>query len=80
MVALDDGTNLRNVLLVPNLSCNSIVRITKDLNCSVTFFNDCNVLQDCNSRIPITTASKEMASITMMEHQFKCNAVSPSDL
>jgi len=54
-VALEDGKHLRDVLLVPNLSCNlvSIARITKDLNCSVTFFYDGCVLQDRISRMPI---------------------------
>ena len=47
-VALGDGTNLSNMLIVHNLSSNlvSIARIAKDLNYSVTFFYDCCVLPD----------------------------------
>lgn len=43
------------MLFVSNLSCNLvfIAKITKELNCSVTFFNDSYVLQDRASRMPI---------------------------
>jgi len=46
LVALQDGTKINNVLLVPKLSCDliSIARITKDLNYSVIFFDDRCVL------------------------------------
>ena len=81
-VALDDGTNLRNVLLVPNLSCNSIVRIAKDLTCSVTFFDDCYVLQDRTSRMSIVAG--ELRDGVYYYHgvpiKVKSNAVRPGDL
>ena len=52
---LGDNLKSNKVLFVSTLSCNlvSIARITKDLNCSVTFFDDCCILQDRTSRMPI---------------------------
>ena len=47
-VTLDTGIKLNNVLFVPKLNCNlvSISKLCKELNCAVTFFDDCCVIQD----------------------------------
>lgn len=45
---LKEGLDIKEVLYVPNFTCNllSVRRLTKDLNCAVTFFPDFFVLQD----------------------------------
>ena len=55
------------MLLVPSLSCNLVLiaRITKDLNCSMTFFDDGCVLHDCTSRTPIG-AGEQRDWVTLM--------------
>ena len=57
-------------VLALDLGCNviTISRITKDLKCSVTFFDDYCVLQDRTSRMSIGAVSNEMGSTTMMEN------------
>ena len=54
-VTLDKRIKLTKVLYVPSLKCKliSIARLCKELNCSVTFFDDFCVLQDCTLRTPI---------------------------
>ena len=51
-VALEQGLELNNVLNVPKLNCNlvSVLKLCKQLKCSVTFFDDCCVIQDRTSR------------------------------
>ena len=51
-VTLGDDIKLDNVLYVPNLNCNlvAISKLCKQLNCAVTYFNDCCVIQDRTSR------------------------------
>ena len=45
-VSLGERLKLNEVLYVPNMSCNliSIARITKDLHCTVTFFDEYCIL------------------------------------
>ena len=45
---LDTKLKLNNVLFVPKLNCNlvSVSKLCKQLNCTVTFFDDCCVIQD----------------------------------
>jgi len=47
-VTLGKGLKLKNVLYVPKLNCNlvSISKLCKQLNCSVTYFDDFCVIQD----------------------------------
>jgi len=47
-VAMGEKFKLSKVLFVPNLSCNlvSVAKITKELNCTVTFFDNSCILQD----------------------------------
>ena len=47
-VTLGDGIKLDNVLYVPNLNCNlvSVLKLCKQLNCDVTYFDNFCVLQD----------------------------------
>ena len=54
-VVLDERIKLDKVLYVPSLKCNlvSIAKLCKELNCSVTFYDDFCVLQDRTSRTPI---------------------------
>ena len=54
-VKLNKRIKLNNVLYVPSLTCNliSIMEFCKELNCSVTFFDNFCVLQDCILWIPI---------------------------
>ena len=51
-VALARGLELKKVLYVPRLNCNlvSISKLCKQLNCSVTYFDDVCVIQDRTSR------------------------------
>ena len=48
LVALEQAVELKNVLYVPRLNCNlvSISKLCKQLNCSVTYFDDICVIQD----------------------------------
>ncbi|CAH9074692.1 unnamed protein product, partial [Cuscuta europaea] len=52
---LPNGLYLRRVLYIPKFQCNllSASRLTKDLNCTLTFFQDFCVLQDLPSKKPI---------------------------
>ena len=54
-VALGENFNLSKVLFVLDLSCNLvyIAKITKELNCIVTFFDDSCILQDRTLRMSI---------------------------
>ncbi|KAJ0951185.1 putative RNA-directed DNA polymerase [Helianthus annuus] len=49
---LPGGTRIRGILHVPKFTCNllSVSRLTKDLQCSVTFFPDFCVMQGLRSR------------------------------
>lgn len=58
-VALDKGIKLDNALLVPKLNCNLVSsKLCKQLNCVVTFYCDCCVMQDHTSRILIGVGEK----------------------
>jgi len=48
-VKLDTQIKLNNVLYIPSLTCNliSIAKLCKELNCSVTFFDNLCAFQDC---------------------------------
>lgn len=52
---LPNGLDIKCVLNVPNFKCNllSVSRLTRDLNCSLTFFPEFCVIQDLHSRNPI---------------------------
>jgi len=54
-VPLGEKLKLNKVLYVPNLNSNlvSVARMTKDLHCTITFFDDHCILQDRPSRNPI---------------------------
>ena len=53
-----NGLKLNSVLYVPNLLCNlfSVSKLTKDLNCSVTFLPFCCKFQDLSSKRTIGNA------------------------
>ena len=55
MALREEKFKLSKLLFVPNLSCNlvSVAKITKELNCTVTFFDDSCILQDRISKKPI---------------------------
>jgi len=83
-VVLHDGAQLRNVLFVPKLSCNLILiaKITRDLNCSVTFFDDHCVLQDRISRTPIGVGEQRDGVYYngKSSQKSQCNVVRSEDL
>ncbi|XP_021995106.1 uncharacterized protein LOC110892024 [Helianthus annuus] len=49
---LPNGTEIRDVLYVPDFTCNllSVSRLTRDLHCTLTFFPNFFVMQDLNSK------------------------------
>ena len=59
-VALGDRIKLDNVLYVPNLNCNvvSILKLCKQLNCLVIYFDDFCVIQECTSRTMIGASER----------------------
>jgi len=61
VVALHDGTKIKNVLFVSKLSCNLVLvaKVTRDLNCSVTCFDDHCVLYDRILRTPIRAGEQQ---------------------
>jgi len=51
LVKLGDGIKLDNILYVPNLNCNLVsIKLCKQLNCVVTYFDEFCVIQDRTSR------------------------------
>ena len=58
---LGKGTKLSNVLYVPSLQCNliSIAKLCKELNCSMTFFDEFCVLQDYTLRTLIFMSEQQ---------------------
>ena len=83
-VVLRENLNADKLLFVPNLSYNliSIGKITKDLNCSVTFIDDCCVLQDRTPRISIGTSEQRDGVYYYGKKSLKAqnNAVRTSEL
>ena len=52
--------NLHKVLYVPDLSCNliSVARVSKEFDCTLTFFDNFCVLQDRTSKILIAVGEQ----------------------
>ena len=84
-VTLDKRIKLTKVLYVPSLKCNliSIARLCKELNCSVTFFDDFCVLQDHTLRTPIGVGEQRGGVYFLKEGSLEArqvNAINSMDL
>jgi len=84
-VVLGERIKLNKVLYVPSFKCNlvSIAKLCKELNCSVTFYDDFCVLQDRTSRTPIGVGKQNRGVYFFTDgsvEERKVNAVSTVDL
>jgi len=84
-VVLGERIKLNKVLYVPSLKCNlvSIAKLCKELNCSVTFYDDFCVLQDRILRTPIGVGKQSGGVYFFTEgsvEERQVNAVSSIDL
>ncbi|KAJ0481516.1 putative RNA-directed DNA polymerase [Helianthus annuus] len=77
---LPNGTEIRDVLYVPDFTCNllSVSRLTRDLDCTVSFFSNFFIMQDLNSKKLIGTGTCQhgLYRMKMVEQERKAMSVS----